>query len=220
VELTELQRLASAGQLQPSDLVWRPGMPLWIPAEDTRGLFAPQRLQYPAPPAPLAPQVVPVEVAAGAPAPAAGPAPVRPPARPRPRTPAGMSTGAKVALFGGLAAAAVLVVILVIVLASKRGPRVAPAHDRGTYTVNLNENARDVRFVRFAANHWVTISVTSDFNTDVDLYVFDDRGAQIASDIRPDRDCFVNFRAPRSGMYRIEVVNLGRGPNRSKVRYN
>jgi hypothetical protein len=221
VELPELQRLATSGQLQPSDLVWRQGMPLWIPAEDTRGLFQPQRGQYPAPPAPLAPQVVPVEPTAESPGAPAGPAPGRPAARPRARTPARMSAGAKVALFGALAASIVVVVVIVVmVVVSNRGPRGAVVHDRGTYTLNLNEKGRDVRFVRFAANRWVTISVTSDFQTDVDLYVFDDRGVQIAADTRPDPDCFVNFRAPRTGMYRIEIVNLGPGPNRSVVRYN
>ncbi len=223
VELTELQYLAGSGQLQPSDLVWRPGMPLWMPAEDTRGLFQPQRLAYPAPPAPLPPQVVPVEVVAETPAAPAAPGVARPPARPRTpiRPRAGMSTGAKVALFGGLAASIVLIVVIVVLVASSgRGPRAAAIHDRGTYAVNLKENERDGRLVRFAANRWVTITVTSDLDTDVDLYVFDDRGVQIASDTRFGRDCFVNFRAPRTGLYRIEVVNLGRGFNRSVVRYN
>jgi hypothetical protein len=132
-----------------------------------------------------------------------------------------MSTGAKVALFGGLAVAVIVVIVIISVIAtSSRRRGVPPPHDRGTYTVNLNAGNRDSRTVRFAANHWVTITVTSDFNTDVDLHVFDDQNREVIADIRPDRDCFVNFRAPRTGSYRIEVRNLGPGFNRSVVRYN
>jgi hypothetical protein len=65
----------------------------------------------------------------------------------------------------------------------------------------------------------VTIIVTSDFHTDVNLHVFDNRGQPVVSDIRPDKDCRVEFRVPRTETYRIQVENRGPGFNRSVVRF-
>ena len=39
VTSTELKRLASSGNLAPSDLVWKDGMNEWRPAIDVQGLF-------------------------------------------------------------------------------------------------------------------------------------------------------------------------------------
>ena len=36
----ELKALAERGQLQPSDLIWKEGMPEWVPADRVRSLFA------------------------------------------------------------------------------------------------------------------------------------------------------------------------------------
>jgi hypothetical protein len=124
-----------------------------------------------------------------------------------------MGTGAKVALFGGVAVAViVLVVVIVVIAAAKR---------RATteYVVNLNPGASNVRAVRFVQGTLVTITVTSDFDTDVDLHVLDNRQQPIISDIRPDKDCRVEFRVPRTDTYLIKVENLGPGFNRSVVRY-
>ncbi len=214
IGLTELQQLAASGKLRPTDLVWRDGMHQWAPAEVTRGLFTEQHL--PPPPAPpLSPQP---EPAAPAHAPAEGPGSRPIDRRPRPgkRAPAGMSTGAKVALIGGIAGAVLLVIVVIFVVALSN--RSNPA--ARTYTVNLNQNATDNRKFQFTAGSRITISVRSDFETDVDLYVYDSRGALIAVDNGPQKDCFVNFRAPRTEWYRIELRNLGPGPNRSVVTYN
>jgi hypothetical protein len=40
VSPAELKHLASNGQLLPSDMVWKEGMPDWLPAEMLKGLFA------------------------------------------------------------------------------------------------------------------------------------------------------------------------------------
>jgi hypothetical protein len=40
VDLSHLQFLASAGQLLPTDMVWKQGMPEWTPAGRVPGLFA------------------------------------------------------------------------------------------------------------------------------------------------------------------------------------
>jgi hypothetical protein len=40
ISAAALQQLASSGQLLPSDLVWKEGLPTWTPAEKIQGLFA------------------------------------------------------------------------------------------------------------------------------------------------------------------------------------
>jgi hypothetical protein len=211
VELVELQRLASSGQIQPSDLVWREGMPLWMPAGETRGVFPEVRqdhlpLPAAAAAASLPPEVIPVEPARAGPR----PPPRRPPVR-------GMSTGAKVALIAGISVGIVLLVVVIVLIGLANRDR----SDRGSYVVNLEAGQRDVRELRFVANQQrVTITVTSDFNTRMNLYVFDEFGGQVAADVVPHQDCRVSFWPPLTGRYRIEVVNLGPGFNRSVVRYN
>ena len=39
VSAAELKQLASSGMLKPTDMVWREGMPKWLRAGSTRGLF-------------------------------------------------------------------------------------------------------------------------------------------------------------------------------------
>ena len=55
VALQALQDMARSGQLQPGDLVWRDGMPNWLPASQVPELFAQQAA--PAYPPPAAPYV-------------------------------------------------------------------------------------------------------------------------------------------------------------------
>jgi hypothetical protein len=219
VPLSELQRLASAGELQPTDLLWQPGMHLWMPAADVRGLFRAARPELPAVP-PLQP--IPVEPAIPQPRPVTPRGPTRPLRRTPP--PRGMSAGAKSAIAGGVIAVLVLVVVVLVVFLSNRRPssrRVPRAVNAGGfYVVNLNPNVEDIKHLHFFAGRQVTITVTSEFKSDVDLYVYDSFGNKVASDVRADPNCFVSFRAQVTGQYRIRVVNLGPGFNRAVVRYN
>ncbi len=235
VGTAELQRLAVMGELGPDDLVWRQGMHQWAPASTARGVFAAPRLDVAPPPsAPTAASTVgpdadlPGGAALSADAPTAEPPATLRDVRPRPgghrprparKPPGGLTTGGRVALFIGIAAAVLFLAIIVVALLTRqrRGPT---QHNRGTYIVNLQQNTSDFRTVRFVAGQPVTITVTSDHNSDVDLHVFDSRGHEVIRDIRPDRDCFVNFVAPRTDWYRIEVTNLGPGFNRCTIRYN
>src|SRR4051794_41547595 len=58
VALPALQDMARSGQLQPTDLVWREGMPQWLPAQQVAELFAPQAAPgFAVPGTPGAPQV-------------------------------------------------------------------------------------------------------------------------------------------------------------------
>ena len=64
VAMNELKALASSEQLQPVHLVWKRGMPNWIPAAEVGGLFPVQvesrpRAETPAPPKPHEPTISP-----------------------------------------------------------------------------------------------------------------------------------------------------------------
>src|SRR5688572_28217881 len=39
VTTAELRRMAAASRLSPTDLVWKEGLPKWVPAGTTAGLF-------------------------------------------------------------------------------------------------------------------------------------------------------------------------------------
>src|SRR2546427_702538 len=51
VSWTDLMHLAASRQLSPADMVWKEGMPNWLPAEKVKNLFAPQSARMP--PAPV-----------------------------------------------------------------------------------------------------------------------------------------------------------------------
>ena len=55
VPLHALQEMAHSGQLQPGDLVWRQGMPNWLPAAQVPELAAAPAAPAPAPSAPAYP---------------------------------------------------------------------------------------------------------------------------------------------------------------------
>jgi hypothetical protein len=134
VTITALRGLLANGQVKSSDLVWRDGMSNWTAAGETRELFA----------------ATPASAAYGTATPARQEtAPVRPARReeeePRDRwderrptrrraAPQGMSTGAKVAIFGGIAAflllGLMLVVVIIIVVAANS------TTTSSTYTTN------------------------------------------------------------------------------------
>ncbi len=56
---------------------------------------------------------------------------------------------------------------------------------------------------------WVEIWGRGDGDTDLDLFVYQPGGRQIAADEAYDDSMSVGFEAPRSGTYRIQVKNLG-----------
>lgn len=54
VDTTQLRRLASNGELDVADLVWKAGMSEWLPAGRVRGLFSRECLNVSPPPLPVA----------------------------------------------------------------------------------------------------------------------------------------------------------------------
>jgi hypothetical protein len=192
-----LRLLLAKGKVRPGDLVWRDGMSNWAPAAESRELC----------PAPAA--AVKSRAAAAAPAAPVDDLPLAredsPPSRPkrryedddddydrprprRRRAQAGMSTGAKIAIFGGIAAfflfglVLVAVIIIVAVNTAKDVAKTPPAAAGGgnpgggggggnpaagvgqanTYSVDFfAQNQQNVKVVNWAAGQNVNITVTT-----------------------------------------------------------
>jgi hypothetical protein len=132
--------------------------------------------------------------------------------RPRRRS-KGLTTGAWVAIIGGSVGGVVLigVVILAIVLLSRGG--------NGYSTPTLFPGGSHPHFVQFQAGKMVEITVTSDHDSDMDLFVYDPFNRLVAQDVSIGPNSFVSFIPTQAGMYRLEVRNVSTMPNRSHVRY-
>jgi hypothetical protein len=72
---------------------------------------------------------------------------------------------------------------------------------------------------KFAKGKKVFVVVTSEKETDVDLFVEDANGEEVAVDDRVSKDCLVAFVPKADGDYKIKVVNLGQGDNKGVVTY-
>jgi hypothetical protein len=79
---------------------------------------------------------------------------------------------------------------------------------------SVRAHTADIYTYRFTAGELVTIAVSGDGDTDLDLVIETPGGRVIASDLDSTDDCRVTFRAPYSGRYRIKVKNLGGVYNR------
>jgi glycosyltransferase involved in cell wall biosynthesis len=93
-----------------------------------------------------------------------------------------------------------------------------------SYIVNLDVPGQEnVRFIQFKQNEKVEISVTTSSwagpEPDVDLYVFDPNGIEIAVDDFTSKDCYITFMATQPGQYRVVVKLFSGSRVVSTVRY-
>jgi hypothetical protein len=107
--------------------------------------------------------------------------------------------------------------ILIIVLASR---------ESGTRSFNLANSTTTWWHITFKQGHRVDIRVTSVNQSDVDLFVYDPQGAQVAFDDGDSKDCFVSFVPRATQGYKVEVKNMRRidqpwrnGPNSGKLTF-
>jgi hypothetical protein len=63
------------------------------------------------------------------------------------------------------------------------------------------------RHVKFNDGTKVEIWVTSEEDSDIDLFVFDENGSKVASDERIDKNCHVTFKPQRTQTYKIDIQN-------------
>jgi len=232
VAAAQLKQLAVSGRLLPTDLVWKEGLANWVPASSARGLFP----QSPASGA-VAPGSGRTAGSGGAPSSGRTSASSGAPASGRPRpgpiavTPIddddyeeaplerrlqrkwhGLSTGVWIAIIGGSVGTLILIVgvILVFSLTSSGDSYTTPPIPPGQ---------RDSRSIPFEAGRLVEITVTSDHNATVDLFIFDPHNTQVTAAVSMGPKIVVRFMPMQTGNYRLDVVNKSNVPNRSYVRY-
>src|SRR5262249_44815255 len=72
---------------------------------------------------------------------------------------------------------------------------------------SIRSGAKLTRNVKFNAGTKVQIWVESEKDSDVDLFVFDEKGALVIKDERDDKNCYVAFPPASTGTFKIEVQN-------------
>jgi hypothetical protein len=88
------------------------------------------------------------------------------------------------------------------------------------YSVNLPPKTKDVRYFDFKGGVQYRITVTSDQNSDVDIYLFaPGSDTLVAKDDSVGPNSLVHFKPATDGRYKVVVVNLGPGANRSHVKF-
>lgn len=100
---------------------------------------------------------------------------------------------------------------------STRGP-VGPQPIRQFDVVSAN--GTNTYSIRFIGGQLTIVIVCGDGDTDLDLFVYDNKGSLVASDTDDGDDCIVTFTPKYSGEYTIIVKNLGRISNRYCITTN
>jgi hypothetical protein len=222
VPLAQLQNLAAAGQLLPTDLVWHEGMPSWSQAQWTRGLFSAHAFSAePLPLLPLAEEAEPPVVAQREkprPRPAED---LAPPPRPCRQPRRHLGTGAWIAIAGGGLGLVVLIVAGVWAFVYFR--------NQGTSRSWTAAQGQSVAFhFKFTGGRKVEIWLNSNRDTDMDLFVYDPQNHMVAFDDGDGKDCYVSFVPPITQTYRVELQNRVRmepwqqhrnGPNSGVLRF-
>lgn len=85
-----------------------------------------------------------------------------------------------------------------------------PLFDDAEYAIKVN----------LTKGKWAAVWVFSTKATDVDVFIVDPDGNEIAADEHVSRDAFVSFLPETSGTYRIEVHNLGPGENECRIKHS
>ncbi|MCI0681240.1 MAG: DUF4339 domain-containing protein [Gemmataceae bacterium] len=230
VSLDALKQLAASGKLQRTDMVWREGMVEWKKAGQVDGIFTRAEVQRAevqraevqrsevqrdeAEPLRRRPQREIEEEEADE---TEDDRPRRKKKRRRERSPGQMA-----AIIGGSVGGGILILILVIILVARLGRTPAndgkPAALQGgnTYTLTLKPGQDDMRTFNFLQGKKVEVLVRTPQgilrNPDVDLYITraGDQAFELIDDAISE-NCYLQFVAPASDQYMIEVHNLGPG---------
>lgn len=205
----ELKRMAQAGELKPSDLVWSQGMSNWVPAQSVKML-------YPQQSATSALDAFTTKERSGD-APAAAPRRRRrihdsedDNMERRPRR----SRKKKSSLWLWLVLGGVGCLFFCLVSVGVGIWWIASgSSSEGTRRWSLNTNQAATYHLYFRKGHRVEIKVISTGQSDIDLFVYDGN-RKIAWDERTDSNCLIRFDPLQSRSYKVEVVNRDLVPQR------
>lgn len=224
----QLRQMVAAGQLPPGELVWREGLPSWIPAHSVPGLYTPQQLAAGLPPAPGTTPVQSYEYHE----------PQRDQRaddedderhaqrrrkRKKKRKETGMPVGLKVSLIaGGCLFGGVLLIVLIVVVVMPLFSTDNLRSFAGTYPVGLPANQKHTNSVYFKQGQWVTITVTNQGGLAVwDFAVYDPNNNYVVlNKSKQGLQLSGNFEVRQTGDYRIVVHNLGPNECGFVVAYN
>jgi hypothetical protein len=224
VSTEELRRHALSGRLEPGDLVWKDGMPKWVPAASVSEFSR----HEPAPPEPV-------------PVPRRDAEYDRDRDRDRDRepdrrrrdydddrdrqrrrqrpAPRGMSTGAKVGIGlgigGGVLLILILIVVVIVAISSRPGSGPGGAtHGGRTYNDDFFPGQRRAYPVEFRgggrAEVWVNEANFNGNNANIVVTVIDTvTNAQVANGVVDfnNGQCYLTWVPPSTRAYRIEVQN-------------
>jgi len=222
VSAEQLQQLVAGGRLPPDQLVWKEGLPNWLPAAAVPGLLTPAVLAAGLPPAPLAAGYAPGGQADyGAPPNNMRDRPRRP-RRKKKRKTEGMPPAVKIGLITGgtiLGVALLLILVLFVVV-----PIFDPANARtssGSYSIALHPNEADTTSVEFKKGQEVTLKVINQGSLgQFHVMVLDPNNSPV--NIRGKNNGFhatVNFDVNQTGSYTIDIRNIGFGEGGAVVSY-
>src|SRR5262245_35930493 len=84
-------------------------------------------------------------------------------------------------------------------------------------TFDLKAKGRAKIILTFPEGKTASLTVRSDKETDVHLFVYDEDRKVVAKDDSPGPTCDITFTPKKGGKYIIEVINRGPGSNRSTL---
>jgi hypothetical protein len=227
---TQLKTLVESNMLRPTDLVWREGSPDWVPASQVPGLFGGSTAVQPLPSIAL-----PVPARNGHDYAGAATAStysddnyylkqLR-----RGRQDTEITIPIVWVAAGGLALLAIIGLAVALAYnfpAPTKNTGTTAVKDASSYTVDLigdpqgvHHNGFHTKGISLNTGDRITISVKSERQSDVDLFLTDPNRTTVASDTSTSKDCAIQTTVSQTGLYTITVDNLGPGSNRCQVTY-
>jgi hypothetical protein len=70
----------------------------------------------------------------------------------------------------------------------------------------------------FPEGKTATLTVRSKKDTDINLFVYDSEGKEVAKDDSPGPNCDIEFKPAKAGKYTLEIKNLGKEANTSTLK--
>ncbi len=116
-----------------------------------------------------------------------------------------------------------LAVLCSVLLGALRAEDAAPtdegkAEEFKGKTFDLKAKGKATIALTFPAGKEAAVSVRSDKETDIHLFVYDSTKKLVAKDDSPGPSCDLTFSPKEGGKYILEVVNEGPGANRSTLK--
>ena len=96
--------------------------------------------------------------------------------------------------------------------------RLAPQPSKTTTSVQAR--VADIFKVVFQGGARANVAVVGDGSTDLDVFVYDAKGVEVAKDVGPTDNCLASWVPPLTGTFTIRVVNRGWVSNRYVMETN